>query len=177
MVLSTCFGGTPYTIGTLGPYARYIIASPDNLHLSYFDLYSLERLDLGGRDEGMPAFAKRFAHQAFDRLTSNVQTAVSVAVYDVDRVQEYVRSVQKTYENTLTTVKGNAQSSAATVAHCDCADIPAYELPTISEGVSLFYRPARFGRSAHKQIHSGWECVRVREPQAAFSQTPDIAPK
>ncbi len=34
MVLSTCYGGTPYTIATLGPYARTIIASPDNLHLS-----------------------------------------------------------------------------------------------------------------------------------------------
>ena len=41
LVLSTCFGGTPYTIGALGPYARYIIASPDNLHLSYFDFRAL----------------------------------------------------------------------------------------------------------------------------------------
>ncbi len=177
MVLSTCFGGTPFTIGTLGPYARYIIASPDNLHLSYFDLHSMERLDLGGRDEDVPAFAKRFAHQAFDRLTSNIQTAVSVAVYDVDRVQEYVRSVQKIYENTLTSVKGNAQSSAATVEHCDCADIPAYVLPTMSQGIDVFYRPARFGRTNRKQSHSGWECLKVREPHAAFSQTPDIAPK
>jgi len=41
VVLSTCYNGTPYTIGTLGPFARHIIASPDNLHLSYFDLRSL----------------------------------------------------------------------------------------------------------------------------------------
>lgn len=38
LVLSTCFGGTPYTIGKLAPHARSIVASPDNLHLSYFDL-------------------------------------------------------------------------------------------------------------------------------------------
>ena len=93
MILSTCFGGTPYTIGALGTFARYIIASPDNLHLSYFDFHSLERLDLSVRDGDVPAFAKQFAHQAFDRLTGDIQTAVSVAVYDVDRVQEYVHSV------------------------------------------------------------------------------------
>ena len=34
MILSTCFGGTPYTIESLGSSARYIVASPDNLHLS-----------------------------------------------------------------------------------------------------------------------------------------------
>ena len=44
MLLSTCFGGTPYTIGALGSFARYIIASPDNLHLSYLDLQPLERV-------------------------------------------------------------------------------------------------------------------------------------
>jgi hypothetical protein len=89
LVLSTCYGGTPYTIGTIGPYARTIIASPGNLHLSYFDLTSLESLDLGLQDGDVPAFANRFARQSFDRLTRDIQTAVSVAVYDVDSVQEY----------------------------------------------------------------------------------------
>ena len=55
MILSTCFGGTPYTIGALGPFARYIIASPDNLHLSYFDFHSLERLDLNLGQGNVPA--------------------------------------------------------------------------------------------------------------------------
>jgi hypothetical protein len=84
LVLSTCYGGTPYTIGTLGSYARTIIASPDNLHLSYFDLNSLKSLDLGLQDGDIPAFANRFAHQSFDRLTGDIQTTVTVAVYDVD---------------------------------------------------------------------------------------------
>ncbi len=110
MVLSTCFGGTPYTIGALGSFARYIIASPDNLHLSYFDLHSLERLDLSLRDGDVHAFAKRFAQQSFDRLTRDIQTAVSVAVYDVDRVQEFLHSVHGTYDHTLTTLKGEARA-------------------------------------------------------------------
>jgi hypothetical protein len=165
MVLSTCFGGTPYTIGALGSLARYIIASPDNLHLSYFDLHSLERLDLGLGDGNVPAFARRFAHQAFDRLTRDVQTAVSVAVYDVDRVQEFLHSVDRVYDHTLTTLKGETEAFMTTIEHCDCADLPAYSRPTMKEGVEVFYRPAHFGRSKYKQNHSGWECWTERRPQ------------
>jgi len=175
MVLSTCFGGTPYTIGALGSSVRYIIASPDNLHLSYFDLHSLERLDLGLRDGDVPAFAKRFARQAFDRLTGDIQTAVSVAVYDVDRVQEFLHSVQGVYDHTLSTLQGATQASIATMEHCDCAELPEYVLPTMKEGVDVFYRPARFGRLKHKQNHSGWECWRERGPQAPTSETTDPA--
>lgn len=160
LILSTCFGGTPYTIGAFGSFTRTIIASPDNLHLSYFDLHSLERLDLSLRDEDMHAFAKRFAHQAFDRLTRDIQTAVSVVVYDVDRVQEFLHSIHMVYHQTLTTLKRETQTSMPMIEHCDCAELPEYTLPTMNEGVDVFYRPARFGRSKLKQNHSGWECWR-----------------
>jgi hypothetical protein len=159
MVLSTCFGGTPLTIGTLGAFARYIVASPDNLHLSYLDLHALERLDLSMRDGDVHAFARRFAHQAFDELAENIQTAVSVAVYDVDRVQVFLHAVDRVYDHALTTLQREAQASPATIERCDCADLPAYMLLSMHEGVDVFYRPARFGRTKHKQTHSGWECI------------------
>jgi hypothetical protein len=168
IVLSTCFGGTPYTIGALGSLARFIIASPDNLHLSYFDLHPLERLDLGLRDRDMAAFAKRFAQQAFDRLASNIQTAVSIAVYDVDRVRRYLNSVDGVYNHTLTTLNGHTLGS---VEHCDCAEEPEYLLRGMSEGVDIFYRPPRFGRLKQKQNHSGWECWKDTEPRDTASQT------
>ncbi|MDZ7626494.1 MAG: hypothetical protein U5J96_18860 [Ignavibacteriaceae bacterium] len=158
LVLSTCYGGTPYSIGTLGPYARTVIASPDNLHLSYFDLSSLESLNLGLQDGDVPAFANRFAQQSFDRLTRNVQTAVSVAVYDIDSVQEYLHFVYPTYENTLNTLSEKKKTFPATIEHCDCADIPEYVRPTMNRGVNVYYRPALFGRLKSKQNHSGWEC-------------------
>lgn len=160
MLLSTCFGGTPHTIGALGSFARYIIASPDNLHLSYFDLQPLERLELRLGDGDVHAFAERFARRSFDRLTRDIQTAVSVGVYDVDRVQEFVRSVHETYDQTLSILKREGEASMRTMEHCDCADLPAYVLPTLNKGIEIFYRPARFGRSKHKQTHSGWECWR-----------------
>jgi hypothetical protein len=177
LVLSTCYGSTPHSIGALGPYARYIIASPDNLHLSYFDLHSLERLDLSLQDGDVPAFARKFAHQSFERLTKDIQTAVSVAVFDVDRVQDFLHSVRGAYDHTLRAMEGETQSSTAAIERCDCADIPAYALPTVNEGVEVLYRPARFGRSKNKQNHSGWECWKEREPQAASSSTPGTSPR
>ncbi len=163
MILSTCFGGTPHTIGTLGSYSRTIIASPENLHLSYFDFHLLERLDIGLQDGDVPAFAIRFAQQAFDQLAENVQTAVSVAVYDVDRVQKFLRSAQIVYDSALTKIKREPRTSMSTIDHCDCADLPGFALPTITEGVAVLYRPARFGRLKQKKNHSGWECWKVLE--------------
>lgn len=167
-ILSTCFNGTPYTINTLGSLSRTIIASPDNLHLSYFDLHPLERLDINLKYGDVPLFAKKFAQQSFDRLTKNVQTAVSVVVYDVARTQKYLNSVNKFYEHTLAGLKRDKQASVSTIKHCDCSDIPEYVLPDMSQGVDVFFRSARFGRSKNRQSHSGWECWKyeVREMQS-----------
>ncbi len=169
LVLSTCYGGTPYTISTVGAYARSIVASPDNLHLSYFDLDPLARLDLHWPGNDGPRFAQTFALQSFDRLTKNVETAVSVAVYNSDSVQEYIRAVRKGYEHTLSILNREGQASTMSAEHCDCADVPAYVLPTMKKGVQIFYRPARFGRSKDKQGHSGWECWSEKSLQATMS--------
>lgn len=177
LVLSTCFGGTPYTIGALGPFARYIVASPDNLHLSYLDIHSLDRLDLSLPDGDVPAFAKRFAQQSFDRLTGTVQTTVSVAVYDVDRVQAFLDSVTSLYSQMLTIVKGEPRASPTAFEHCDCAELRAYALPVMSDGVDVFYRSAHFGRSKGKQNHSGWECWKERTSQPASPQMPEPVPQ
>ncbi|HWR82943.1 MAG TPA: clostripain-related cysteine peptidase [Candidatus Deferrimicrobium sp.] len=158
IMLSSCFNGTPHTISALTPYARYIIASPGNLHLSYFDLHPFEALDVGLRDGDVSAFAKECAHQSFDRLTKDIQTEITVAVYDVDRVQGFLYSVDSVYDDALTRLKEEAPTS---IEHCDCAEDPAYVRPEMSEGIDVFYRPARFGRSRHKQEHSGWECPKL----------------
>ena len=158
VVLSTCFNGTPRTVAALSPYARIIIASPDNLHLSYLDLHPFERLDVGLHDGDVAAFAKNFASQAFDRLTEDLQTSVTVAVYDVDRVRNYFQTVDSVYNHALTTLQGQKPGS---FEHFDCAEDSAYVRPGMSEGIDVFYRPPRFGRSKHKQNHSGWECYRL----------------
>ena len=166
LVLSTCFNGTPHTIATFAPYARTIVASPGNIHLSYFDLQPFERLDVKLRERDMDSFAMMFAHQSFDRLAKEIQTAITIAVYDTDRVWEYVTSVESVYEHALTELNG---LTPGYIEHCDCAEEPAYILQGMSEGVDIFYRPAQFGRSKRKQDHSGWECWRLIESRAAAS--------
>ncbi len=158
IILSTCFGGTPYTIGTLGSFSRTIIASPENLHLSYLDINSLQRLDLSLQDGDVHAFAKRFAQKSFDRLTRNIQTTVSVVVYNVNRTEKYVNSVIGIYNNTLSNLEEQIHTSSVSIEHCDCADIHEFLLPGMSIGLDVFYRAAHFDRSKYKQNHSGWEC-------------------
>jgi hypothetical protein len=162
LILSTCFGGTPYTIGALETFAKYIIASPENLHLSYFDLKLLKRLDLSLREGELHDFAKLFALEAFERLTTDVETAVSVAVYDVNEIQDYLHSVYNIYNQALINLRGDTRNSPESIEHCDCAEISDYMFPTINKGVEVFYRPASFGRGKNKQIHSGWQCWRFR---------------
>jgi hypothetical protein len=163
IILSTCYGGTPYTIGKLSPFTNFIIASPENLHLSYFDLEPLKHLELNLYKDDVNSFAKIFAKNAFERLSKDVHTTVSIAVYDVKRVGEYINSVQKYYDTALTDIEEDSFSISTKKERCDCADISEYRLPTINEGVDMFYRPPLFGRSNNKQTHSGWECYSLNE--------------
>ncbi len=160
VVLSTCFNGTPYTVANLSDYARYIIASPDNLHLSYFDVASLKRLETVLAKENISDFAGQFAQHAFDRLAPEIQTAITVAVYDVKRVQEYIQAVKNPYAEALASMQN---APTLPTEHCDCADDPAYTLPAMSNGVYVLYRPPRFGRAKNKLAHSGWECWKKSE--------------
>lgn len=162
VVLSTCFSGTPYTISALAPYAKIIVASPGNLHLSYMDVHPFEQLEVGLADGDVAAFSRRFARTAFDRLTEDVQTAVAVAVYDVERVRVYMDSVAGAYEQVLATLQ---RQGVASGEHVDCASEPRCSRPGMSVGVDVLYRPARFGRLQAKVNHSGWECWKDPDPE------------
>ncbi len=157
LTLATCFGGTPRTIGALAPYARYIVASPDNLHLSSFDLGSLASLDVGPEDAEVAAFADRFAGAAFERLAREVQTAVSVVVYDANDVQGFVGAVSGAYDRTLEAAQARPP---VPLEYCDCADDSAYVVSDMGRGLTVRYRAPHFGRMKNRSTHSGWECRR-----------------
>jgi Clostripain family len=154
LVLATCYGGTPHTVATLSPYARFIVASPENLHLAYYDLQPFQHLSLGQSTEDVGDFAVRFAEHAFLRLSDDVQTAVTVALYDVERVASYVTAVGSAYRLALADSARTADSLAVPI---DCAE-SAFAWPGMRDGVTLFYRPAQFGRARSKKDHSGWVC-------------------
>lgn len=158
VVLSTCFNGTPYIVSKLSPLARYVMASPGNLHLSYFDLQPFEALDVNLQNRDVLSFARNSAKQAYDRLVKDIQTEITIAVYDVDRVTQYVNSVDSIYTRNLA---AHEVSPTTTMQRCDCAEDPAFRSDAMSEGIEVFFRPARFGRSAQKKTHSGWECPKL----------------
>ncbi len=159
LVLATCFGGTPHTIDALAPYTRFIVASPENLHLSYFNLEPLATMDIGPGDGDAAAFADQFAHHAFDRLVGEVQTAVSVVVYDVNATNTFRASVAGDYDHALAMANG----MPASVDHCDCADDSTFVRPAMDKGLTVLYRAPRFGRMKNEKRHSGWECWRIGE--------------
>lgn len=159
-ILATCFGGTPYTISKLGSISKTIISSPENLHLSYFDLNSFEQLDNNFKDGDVHSFANKIAQQSFERLTNSIQTEVSIVVYDVEKVQNHLNSVYKHYETTLSSLSSITTINQSSIEHCDCAEITAYQLPAMKTGLDVYYRSARFGRSKNKLNHSGWECFK-----------------
>jgi transposase InsO family protein len=118
----------------------------------------LESLDVGLREEDVSGFASTFAQHAFDRLAEDIQTGVTVAVYDIDRVRGFLDSVDDTYDRTLVALEGTPPPSSE---RCDCAEDPAYALPGISQGIEVLYRPPRFGPLKQKESHSGWGCWRL----------------
>jgi hypothetical protein len=118
----------------------------------------LVSLDLASGHGEMAEFADRFARNAYDQLASEVQTAVSVVVYDADRVGDFTDSVADAYDRILTAAN---KMPPASVEHCDCASDSTYALAGMSKGLTVLYRAPRFGRMKHEQSHSGWECWRI----------------
>lgn len=160
IVMSTCFNGTPYSISALASHTRFVIASPTNLHLSYFDIAPFEHLESTMSHRGVAPFARLAAKSAFDILSASVQTVVSVGVYDVAKIAGYTQSVDAAYRQALVSL---ASAPVLTLAHCDCAEQAPFNSPLMNTGVEVFYRPAKFGRDATKLQHSGWSCWKVGE--------------
>jgi hypothetical protein len=158
ITLASCFGGTPETVRSLGRSADHVIASPDNLHLSYLDLSVLSELESAVTSPGeVAAFADTLARRSFERLTASVHTAVSLAVYDTQRTGPYLQSVAPIHHDLIA---GLPTQANLTIEHFDCGRDDAYRDETMTEGVRLYYRPARFGRHQDVSDHSGWTCWR-----------------
>lgn len=155
-VLSTCNNGSPDMVRALKSVTRYLLASPQNLHLSHIDTEGLSLLE----NETMPKareVADKLSRDSFRRLTKTVQTVVSLSIYDMQEVDGYIDQVNSTYQTYLET--GSAADPGSD--NVDCTDLSIFEKSiTFSKGVSVRYRPPRFGLKAQPKSHSGWGCKR-----------------
>ncbi len=156
IVLSTCRGGTPGTIQSLSPLTRYIIASPENLHLSYMNMGVLRDLETwNGHD--FQSFLMELVDLAFMELIQLTSTVVSIALYDTEKVSPYLESIEEEYEDRLHALE---EDGVVPLDFYDCRDDPVFSRKYIGEGVFILYRPPLFGRNKSKSSHSGWECWR-----------------
>lgn len=155
-VLSTCNNGTPSMIRTLTPYSRYILASPQNLHLSHIDTAPLPRL-MEQPDHNPAAIADSLAATTYTRLASFLQTAITLSVYDTQQTRSYLRPLAQQYQRHLS----DLSAQALLADNGDCARLDFFSVADDTAGVRSWYRPARFGRrDTVGPAYSGWGCKR-----------------
>lgn len=149
IVLSSCNNGTPEMISLLSPYTKYIIASPEDLHLSQMNSAYLEKLD---PDNYQPyIFARNFADSAFNKLKKNTLTVITISLYDTQKTAAYVNSIIGS-ENYKKNILSNSPEN------CDCSSIKSFRSDNMEIGITVFYSPPFFGKDKKNSSHSGWGC-------------------
>ena len=157
IVVSTCYSGTPGVIKSLLPHARFIIASPDNLHLSYIHSALFQSLDESEYFDEY-RFMKRVAGDAFEELCRNTQTMITISLYDTEKVAPFLIDIEEYYCQIIEML---GSSRSIQPEPFDCGEDPFFSGKGIGEGVDVFYRPPKFGKEKNKLTHSGWNCWRL----------------
>jgi len=152
VVLSTCNNGTPVMAEHLMLFSDVLLASPQNLHLSHIDSESLDLLE---SEPGISSIqlAHSMADQTFRRLESEIQTAITLTVYDFEIVQGYkneLHAFSRAYD-----ALGSMQHFSDNI---DCREVPFFDEDILGKGLKTWYKPARFGRKSLTTIQSGWGC-------------------
>jgi hypothetical protein len=152
VVLSTCNNGTPTAVAALAPRARYLTASPADLYLSHLTTETLHHLE---RREPMEVglLARELALAAFRDLTEQVSTIVTVSVYDIDTLAPRVSEA-------AAELRARLASADSLLEFYDCGEDPRLSWLAGLPGVTIYYRPPRFGRERSKETHSGLQCFR-----------------
>jgi hypothetical protein len=152
VVLSTCNNGTPTVVAALAPLARYLVASPADLHLSHLTTGTLHHLERSQPlDTGL--LAGELALTAFRELAARVATIVTVSVYDMDTLAPRLAAA-------AADLKARLEAANGLPEFYDCGQDPRLSWLAGLPGVTIHYRPPRFGRERNKESHSGLECFR-----------------
>ncbi len=152
-VLSTCNNGNPQMIYELAGKTDAVIASPQNLHLSYLDTENVLLLE---KDLKTPTLtlADSIANFSFTRLSSTLQTAVTVSVYDLTTIEPNLDDIYERYQSHLDSTKNRAPFTD----NVDCKTLASLNRLIDRTGVHTYFKAANFGRSSKQSTHSGWGC-------------------
>ncbi len=151
IALSTCNNGSPDMVTELSTKTDYLLASPQNLHLSHLDVEPLLLLE----DEDVRTqntIGKKIAEKTYQRLSESTQTAVTLSLYNMNKLDNYLNSIFSGYQEHL------REKSQFASENTDCASIDTMNFSAPAEGVHHWYRAPRFGSQASINSHSGWGC-------------------
>ncbi|HAC15911.1 MAG TPA: hypothetical protein DCE78_08215 [Bacteroidetes bacterium] len=152
VVISTCNNATPSLAKQLLPYDNYLLASAQNLHLSYIDTDALNLLETN-KSTSAYDLAHAMSSQTFDRLSKEVFTAITLSIIDLKKVQNYINELD---ENISIYIDDNNPDPFPD--NIDCQELSFFDAEAYSNGITAFYRPAKFGRPSRFKTHSGWGC-------------------
>lgn len=153
-VLSTCDNGTPAAASQLQPVSRYLLASPQNLHLSHIDTHPLLTLEDSPQLD-ISSLADLLARQTYDRLSEFIETAITLSIYNLEKLDDSLNQLSDKY---LQYHRSKSEISFEQ-ENSDCTSLPFWDdLGSLSEGTTAFYRPPNFGSKADHKTHSGWGC-------------------
>lgn len=149
-VLSTCDNGTPRIAYRMSTVSRYLLASPQDLHLSHIDTRSL--LQLEGSQKPVYDLAVSLAQETYNRLSKIMETSVTLSVYDLQSDNFFpLTQAYADYQSQL-------MDETVAQENIDCSGLPFWDKEFEATVPNVFYKPAAFGPHADKQSHSGWGC-------------------
>jgi hypothetical protein len=93
------------------------------------------------------------AEITYERLTETVHTTITLSLYDLNDLQDYIHSLAS-----FTTVTKTTERTASFQDNVDCAEIYPAVPDFYRQGVGTWYKPSRFGRQPDQLTHSGWGC-------------------
>ncbi|NIR95711.1 MAG: hypothetical protein GWO08_19335, partial [Gammaproteobacteria bacterium] len=141
----------------LMPFAHIMLASPQNLHLSHIGSQKLDLLE-NQPEITNTQLADSMATQTYQRLKKEIQTAITLSIYDLDVVKGYQNELR-----TFITAYDSLNQKQYSSNNIDCNQASFFDEATFEKGVKTWYKPANFGRNTNDSTHSGWGCVPVLE--------------
>lgn len=151
IALSTCNNGSPDMVTQLSTKTDYLLASSQNLHLSHFDLSALTLLENENARTG-DTIGREIANKTYQRLSETTQTSVTLSLYSMNELDDYLNSIYAGYQEYL---RGKDRFASE---NRDCRAIDELNLTGLSNGVDKWYRAPQFGPRSGVDSHSGWGC-------------------
>ncbi len=153
VVASTCNNGTPAMVQKLSPYTHYILASPEDLHLSQINTEHLSSLLEDGNS--VKQAADSMATHTFKRLKRFLETTITLSLYNTHKTKKYLVPLAKKYETHLHSLTDQELLED----NIDCAALSFFHHPGKNNGVEVWYQPSPFGRKTKADSSfSGWGC-------------------